>query len=219
MILAPSGIGRCAQVARSMREIQKAWCLQRTEIGVSGERGWRRSTGEVQDHHHRDTNPLDARQIQAVDAVRFVGSPKTKNPPRRRVVGANQHHVQNHSIVAVTRLPTPVSKTQGTELGVKIKGLEHAAWISRRAVRVHRSSFGLAERKGERTPGKLGEPGRRCARPSPRQGGRPGTGVCPVPEVSHGEGYIPFIASHDTFGFMSAKAPVGFCFQAQTCSS
>lgn len=27
------------------------------------------------------------------------------------------------------------------------------------------------------------------------------------------------IASHDTFGFMSAKVPVGFFFQAQTCSS
>lgn len=41
--------------------------------------------------------------------------------------------------------------------------------------------------------------------------------------VKWGEGkgvsYIPFIASHDTFGFMSAKAPVGFGFQAQTCSS
>ncbi|TIS48800.1 MAG: hypothetical protein E5W96_17460 [Mesorhizobium sp.] len=44
------------------------------------------------------------------------------------------------------------------------------------------------------------------------------------PSPTRGEGkwrlpYIPFIASQDTFGFMSAKAPVGFCFQAHTCSS
>ena len=32
-------------------------------------------------------------------------------------------------------------------------------------------------------------------------------------------GYMAFIASHDTSGFMSAKVPVGFFFQAQTCSS
>lgn len=52
-----------------------------------------------------------------------------------------------------------------------------------------------------------------------RDGTGSDTGVYPVPEVLHEERYIPFIASHDTFGFMSPKAPVGFCFQAQTCSS
>jgi len=81
-----------------------------------------------------------------------------------------------------------------------------------------RQSHAGGKMKGERTPGKTGEPvGVALAPPPPR--GMAGHRIRPVPEVLQGERYIPFIASHDTFGFMSAKAPVGFCFQAQTCSS
>lgn len=68
---------------------------------------------------------------------------------------------------------------------------------------------GLPEGKGSR-------PVLRSPLPRQGEGGTPGVARCPK---FHKEGYIPFIASHDTVGFMSAKAPVGFCFQAQTCNS